>query len=110
MASKLLTFFKTFTTDRQGQIPLTGIQSLDGFGKVNMEIAQFPTTVTGVRAEVSMGKMTGTTLAQVVDSFLLPTRAPTIKTFDVVGPELSVLLVGARPGTDVGIQGWIYLH
>lgn len=110
MASRLLTFFNTFTTDNQGQIPLTGVHSLDGFSKVNIEIAQFPTTVPGVRAEVSMGKLTGTTVAQVVDSFPLPTRAPTIRTHDVVGPEFSVLLVGGPPNTAVGIQGWVYLH
>lgn len=89
---------------------MTGVHSLDGFSKVNIEIAQFPTTVPGVRAEVSMGKLTGTTVAQVVDSFPLPTRAPTIRTHDVVGPEFSVLLVGGPPNTAVGIQGWVYLH
>jgi hypothetical protein len=110
MASRLLTFFNTFTTNNQGQISLTGIQSLDGFSKVNIEIAQFPTAVPGIRAEVSMGKLTGTTVAQVVDSFLLPTRAPTIKTLEVVGPEFNVLLLGGPPNTPVGIQGWVYLH
>ncbi len=110
MASKLLTYFKTFTTDKLGQIFLTGAQNLDGFSKVDLEIAQFPTKVAGISVQVSMGKITGTTLAQVVDSFPLPTGAPTIKTHDVIGPELSVVLMGGPPNTAVDIQGWVYLH
>lgn len=103
------TYFKTFTTDSLGQIFLTGIIDARGFDKASIEIIQFPGAVAGLTVNVDMGKISGSTLAQRIDSFPLSTAA-SIHTYDVNGPDFSVVLTGGPPNTAVAIQAWVYLH
>jgi hypothetical protein len=109
MAAETKTYFQTFKTDQLGQIFMTGPIKLDTFSKVNLEIIQWPHAPVSMGVTCSMGKISGSTLAQVVAQFPLGT-AGQIHTFDVIGPEFSVILTGGPPNTDVPIQAWIFLH
>lgn len=106
---ELKTYFKTLKTDHLGQIFLTGILDVKDFNKVSVEIIQWPHTAVQMTVQCMMGKITGTTLAQLVAQFPLGTTAQ-IHAFDVIGPEFSVVLTGAPPNTDVPIQAWVFLH
>jgi hypothetical protein len=109
MATKLLTYFKTFKTDALGQIFMTGILDVKDYSKVNLEIIQWPHALVTMTVSCSMGKITGQTLAQNVGQFPLGT-AGIIHTFPVIGPEFSVVLIGGTPNTDVPIQAWVFLN
>jgi hypothetical protein len=106
---KLLTYFQTFKTDPLGQIFVTGIVDVKDYNKVNVEIIQWPHAAVTMTVSCDMGKLSGTTLAQVVGQFPLGT-AGTIHTFNVVGPEFSVILTGGPASTDVPIQAWVFLN
>lgn len=106
---KLLTYFQTFKTDPLGQIFITGIVDVKDYNKVNVEIIQWPHAAVAMTVSCDMGKLSGTTLAQVVGQFPLGT-AGTIHTFNVVGPEFSVILTGGPASTDVPIQAWVFLN
>src|SRR5580692_8215717 len=106
---ELKTYFQTFKTDSLGQIFMTGILNVEAFGKVHVEIVQFPTAAVSMTVVCDMGKLSGTTLAQTIGQFPLGT-AGQIHTFDVIGPEFSLVLTGGPPNTDVPIQAWIFLH
>jgi hypothetical protein len=106
---KLLTYFQTFKTDPLGQIFITGIVDVKDYNKVNVEIIQWPHAAVTMTVSCDMGKLSGTTLAQVVGQFPLGT-AGTIHTFNVVGPEFSVILIGGPANTDVPIQAWVFLN
>jgi hypothetical protein len=56
-----------------------------------------------------MGKITGSTLAEALEQFPLGT-AGHIHSFDVIGPEFSVVLSGGPPKAKVPIQAWLFLH
>ncbi|HWW22306.1 MAG TPA: hypothetical protein VNY78_00330 [Edaphobacter sp.] len=105
---KLTTYFKTFTTDTLGQIFMTGILDVSHYNQVNLEIIQWPHAAVNMTVSCDMGKLSGTTLAQVVGQFPLATDG-IIHTFNVVGPEFSVVLTGGAPTTDVPIQAWLFL-
>lgn len=104
------TYFQTRTTDNLGQIFLTGILDARGFDKVSVEIIEFPTTVSGMTVTVDEGKISGQTLSQFIDSFPLSTSSAVIHTYDVNGPDFSMVLSGGPANTPVGIQAWVYLH
>jgi hypothetical protein len=106
---KLTTYFETFTTDTLGQIFMTGILDVSKYSQVNLEIIQWPHAAVNMTVSCDMGKLSGTTLAQVVDQFPLGTEG-LIHTFNVVGPEFSVVLTGGTPTTDVPIQAWLFLR
>lgn len=107
--STMTTYFQTFTTDAEGQISLTGIVSIGDFEQVNLEITQYPKVAVTMNVVCSMGKISGPALSHIVGQFALGT-ASTIHTFDVVGPEFSVVLTGGPPNVDVPIQGWLFLR
>jgi hypothetical protein len=107
---QLLTFFKTFTTDAHGQIFLTGIVDIKEHRQADLEILQFPGAVPNISVSVTMGKISGSTLAQQVGSFALSSTAAAIHTFNVVGPEMSVVLTGGPANTAVNIQAWLFVH
>jgi hypothetical protein len=109
MAAKLNTYFQTFKTDQLGQIFMTGILDVKPYSKVNIEIIQWPHAPVTMTVGCMMGKISGSTLAQTVGQFPLGT-AGIIHTFEVVGPEFSVVLTGGTPNTDVPIQAWVFLH
>jgi hypothetical protein len=106
---QLKTFFKKFRTDHLGQIQLTGILNIRPFDFVNLEILNYPNPMPNLTCAVQMGKLSGTTLGQEIEAFSL--SGPTlIHTYDVIGPELAVWVLGAAPQTDVDIQAWVFLH
>jgi hypothetical protein len=107
-APQLNTYFQTFKTDDLGQIFLTGILNVETYSKVNLDIIQWPHVAVSMTVSCDMGKLSGATLAQTVGQFALGT-ATQIHTFDVVGPEFSVILTGGPPNTDVPIQAWVFL-
>jgi hypothetical protein len=109
MATKLYTYFQTFKTDHLGQIFLTSILDVQAYSKVNLEIIQWPHVPVSMTVSCSMGKLSGETLAQSVGQFSLGT-AGLIHTFEIIGPEFSVVLTGGTPHTDVPIQAWVFLN
>jgi hypothetical protein len=106
---ELKTYFQTFKTDNLGQIFLTGILNVTAFTKVNLEIIQFPQAAVTMSVSCDMGKISGSTLAQTVGQFPLGSTGQ-IYTFNVSGPEFSVVLTGGTPNTDVPIQAWVFLN
>jgi hypothetical protein len=109
MAPKLTTYFQTFTTDHSGHISVTGILDVQAYSKVHLEIIQWPHVPVNMTVSCAMGKISGTTLAQSVGQFPLGTEA-VIHTFEVTGPEFSVVLTGGTPDTEVPIQAWVFLN
>lgn len=107
-APLLKTYFQTFKTDHLGQIFMTGILDVADYSKVNVEIIQWPHAAVSMTVSCQMGKISGTTLSDVVGQFPLGT-AGVIHSFDVIGPEFSLVLVGGPPNTDVPIQAWVFL-
>ena len=106
---QLKTYFKTFKTDHLGQIFMTGILDVTDFNRASLEIIQWPHVTVNMTVTCNMGKLSGDTLAQTLTQFPLGTT-DRINTFDVVGPELSVVLTGGTPNTDVPIQAWVFLN
>jgi hypothetical protein len=109
MATKFLTFFDTFTTDNLGQIFLTGVIDVQEYGKVHLEIFQWPTIQADMTVSCVMGKISGETLAQEIEQFPLGAN-PIIHTFEVIAPEFTVNLTGGTPATEVPIQAWVFLN
>jgi hypothetical protein len=105
---QLNTYFRTFKTDHLGQIFMSGALNIEAFNKVNIEIIQWPRVPVNMTVLCNMGKITGQTLAQTVGQFPLESAAQ-IHTFDVVGPEFSVVLTGGPAETDVPLQAWVFL-
>jgi hypothetical protein len=108
-APKLNTYFQTFKTDALGQIFMSGILDVSTYNQLNVEIIQWPHAAVSMAVSCDMGKITGSTLAQTVGQFPLGT-AGQIHTFNVIGPEFSLVLTGGPPNPDVPIQAWIFLH
>ena len=103
------TYFQTFKTDHLGQIFMTGILDVKAYDKVSLEIIQWPHVPVFMTVQATMGKLSGSTVGQVIDHFALGTAA-TIHAYNVIGPEFSVVLTGGPPNTDVPIQAWVFLH
>lgn len=95
MASLLKKYFQEFTTDALGQFQVTGILDIKDYKRAHLEIVQHPGHVPNLRVDVYMGKLSGSTLAQVVGSF--PLGAGTIRSFEIVGPEINVWVLGGPP-------------
>jgi hypothetical protein len=102
-------YFSTYTTDALGQIFLTGVVNVQAYSEVSLEIIQFPHAAVSMSVVCTMGKISGTTLAEDIAQFPLGT-AGQIHSFDVVGPEFSVVLTGGPASTSVPIQAWLFLH
>jgi hypothetical protein len=102
-------YFQSYTTDNLGQIFLTGILNIESHNTVSVEIIQWPHAGVSMTVLCDMGVITGTTLAQTVGQFPLGTGGQ-IHTFNVIGPEFSVVLTGGPANTAVPIQGWVFLH
>jgi hypothetical protein len=108
----LHTYLQNFTTDALGQIAVTGVLSLtSGFERVNLQIVQYPSAVPNLNVQVNMGLIGTTTLSHPVDTFPLGVGgSPSIHSYGVMGPNLSVLIHGGPPHTAVSLQAWLYLH
>jgi hypothetical protein len=105
---EFFTYFKSFKTDHLGQIFMTGILQVHDYHKVHVEIVP-EGSAPNMTVRCMMGKISGTTLSQEVGQFPLAT-APVIHSFEVLGPEFSVVLTGGPPNVDVAIQAWVYLN
>jgi hypothetical protein len=107
----LKTYKKKFTSDAHGRVRLTGAGALDikEFSQADLEIVNFPNPLPNLMVSVYMGKISGWTLAQVVETFPL-SGSTVIHTYPVIGPEMTVWVLGAPPNTDVEIQAWVLLH
>jgi hypothetical protein len=79
------------------------------YDQVNLEIIQWPHVDVNMTVSCAMGKISDSTLAETVEQFALGT-AGTIHTYNVTGPEFSVVLTGGSPNTDVPIQAWVFLR
>jgi hypothetical protein len=80
-----------------------GPMNVSGFKKVTVGIGATKAT----SCKVSMGKITGTTVAK---SFDQPINAQNhVFTLDIIGPEMSVWLLGGPSNTTDKVQLWIYL-
>jgi hypothetical protein len=105
-------FFRTYTTDQNGNIFLTGNLNVEAYRKVNFMLI----TDSGINMTVdcAMGTYSGGggggTLAQTVGQFALEYLQPQIHTFDVIGPEFSIVLLNGPPNTGVPLQGWLLLQ
>jgi hypothetical protein len=108
-APVLKTYFQSYKTDNLGQIFLTGILNVEAYNSINVEIIQWPHIAASMTVLCDIGKISGQTLAQTVAQFPLGT-AGLIHTFNVIGPEFSVVLTGGPANTDVPIQAWVFLH
>jgi hypothetical protein len=106
---QLMTYFESFKTDQLGNVFMTDILDVKPFSKIDLEIIQWPQAPVTMTVSCTMGKLSGETLAETVASFPLGTAAE-IHTFDVNGPEFSVVLEGGPPNTDVPVQAWVFLH
>lgn len=109
--TELLKYFGTYTSDRFGQIELTGILDIEGYHAANLEItAGYEEQVRDLRVTVYMGKINGTTLSEAIDRFSIVIPDIHIHTYPVIGPELAVWVLGAPKNTDVDIQAWVFLN
>jgi len=110
MATPILkTYFQNYMTDNLGQIFLTGILSVEEFNSINVEIIQWPHAAVNMTVMCNMGKISGQTLAQTLATFPLGTSAQ-IQSFNVIGPEFTVVLTGGPANTNIPIQAWVFLH
>ena len=77
------------------------IINVAGYRKVSVLIGSTQAT----SSEILIGKISNATLAQ---RFNVPLDQQ-IHTFDIVGPELVLWLVGGPPGTSEKVQLWVFL-
>jgi len=105
----LNSYFQTFQTNAQGQIALTGILNVEAYNTINLEIIQWPHAAVSMTVQCVIGQISGDTVAQSLAQFPLGT-ASQIYTFNVIGPEFAVTLIGGPANTAVPIQGWVFLH
>lgn len=101
--------FNSFTTNSLGDIFLTGILEVQAYNKVSVEVVPGPGAPAGMTVMCTMGKLSGETLAAEVGQFPFATAAA-IHTFNVVGPEFSVVIVGGPANTAVPVQAWVFLN
>ena len=106
---RLTTYFESFETDVHGQIFMTGPVDISEHAKVNLQITQFPHAAVTMTVNCAIGKISGSTLSQVLAAFPLGTTGP-IHSFDVIGPEFNVVLTGGPPNVTVPIQAWLFLN
>jgi hypothetical protein len=109
----LMTFDQAYETDDSGELSLTDNIDIKDFRNVDFEIINWPDPASDPNEEiqvvVEMGKLSGWTLAATIDQFPLNSE-PVIKSYNVVGPELSIYIQGAPANTAINIQAWVFLH
>jgi hypothetical protein len=79
-----------------------GVIDLTGFRRINLLIG----STTATSFEVFIGKISGSTLSQgntqPIDN--------KVHTFEVVGPQMTLWLIGGRPNKNEKVQLWVYLR
>lgn len=63
-------------------------------------------STTATSCELSMGKISGHTRAQ---AFVVPLDNK-IHTFDIIGPEMALILDGGPPNSTDNVELWVYLR
>jgi hypothetical protein len=94
----------TYSASGEAQVvldPPNATVSIAGYRKVSVRIG----TAKATNFRINMGKISGTTLSQ----FFGGPITQTIRTFDVVGPEMVLWLRGGPPNTADTVQLWVYL-
>jgi hypothetical protein len=95
----------TYGASGEGRVVLDpasgGVVSLAGFHKVFVRIGT--TRATGIL--VNMGKISGATLSQ----FFARPMSQQTQTFDVIGPQMVLVLTGGPPNTTERVQLWVFL-
>lgn len=79
-----------------------GVIDISGFRSVSILLGD----TDAKSCEMLMGKIAGTTLAR-------ETRVPldgAIHTFDVVGPEMALVIKGAKPNATAEVRLWVFLR
>jgi hypothetical protein len=110
--TRLINFVDQPTTIRysqfgQGQVQLDpqtgGILDIHEFRKVHLRVGSTRAT----SFQVSMGKISNRTLSEI----RLTVQPPDQKThtLEVVGPEMTLSLMGGAPNTQEQVQIWVYL-
>jgi len=92
MPPTLTTYNQSVTINRSGFAELTGSIGILGYQKVCLAIVPFPLTpavAPSILVNVTMGKLSQWTLAQVIERFP-STNNGQIHVSDVIGPEMSV--------------------
>jgi hypothetical protein len=109
---QVLTYFRTYVSDKFGQIELTPILDISSYHTVNLEIIAGTShqSKRSLRVQVYMGKIQGTTLSQVTDNYAIEISRTRIHSYDVIGPDLVVWIQGAPANTSVDVQAWVFLH
>jgi hypothetical protein len=91
----------------QGQVqlnaPTGGILDIREFRRANIRVGSTRAT----SFQVSMGKISGATLSEV----RLVVQPPNQRThtLEVVGPEMTLSLIGGPPNTQERVRLWVYL-
>lgn len=95
----------TFSNTGTAQIklaPAGAIISVTGYRKVSVQIG----TTHATNLRIQMGKITGATLSQYMFNGPVDQK---IHTFEVVGPDLVLVLSGAPANSTDHVQVWVYL-
>lgn len=96
----------TFGPSGQGAVRLDPATSstiirIAGYRKVHIRIGSTSAT----SFSINMGKIGGATLSQITTQPI----TSQIRTFDVVGPEMTLFLNGGPPGSTAAVQVWVFL-
>ncbi|ADW71207.1 hypothetical protein [Granulicella tundricola] len=110
MPTPLLTkYFQTFTLNAVGEISIAGILNVAAYSKINLELLGTPIAGHVMQVEVFMGVLSGQTVGGTVLQFPLTTTG-IIHSFNVVGPEMSIVITGGPPNTSLAIQAWTFMQ
>jgi hypothetical protein len=112
---QLITYSRTFKADQSGIADITGILNVEAFGRVNVAVQKSPGSSPDMTLQLSMGTLSSeVVLARnfTFDVFTATdvTFGVVINSLEVVGPEVSLKLVGAPANVDVFLEGWVFLQ
>lgn len=95
----------TYSASGEGRVNLdpatAGVVNLAGFRKVFVRVG----TTRATAILVNMGKISGSTLSQ----FFIRPMSQQTQTFDVVAPQMVLVLTGGPPNTTERVQLWVFL-
>jgi hypothetical protein len=78
-----------------------GVISTTGYHKVYVRVG----TTSAKKIVINMGKISNTTLSQMFTRSM----SQNTQAFDVIGPEMVLLLTGGKPNTTEKVQLWVYV-
>jgi hypothetical protein len=113
---QLITYSRTFKADQNGMADITGILNVEAFGRVNVTLQRSPSSspeIQQMQLVLSMGTLSSEVVQahdNVFDLWDTDLNSAVINSFEVVGPEVSLKLVGAPANVDVFLEGWVFLQ